>query len=159
VAVIARRAQRRATRSKLRRVRARRAAGVLVTIILAVAVQPAVKTDRWWMVPHIVAALHITPEQTEAIERSYERNVPEGCRVSLEVVRVTQQIDEAIANGVYDDSVLRLTEQLANARFRQNSLRRRMLTEAVGALQQQQHAQLSRLIADDTINGVNGPKH
>ena len=85
--------------SSVARRRQRRRVTLFAAAILIVAAQPHIETVRWWRSARTASALQLTPEEQNAIDRLYERALPEHCRASAEVTSVTKRHRRALARG------------------------------------------------------------
>ena len=122
------------------------ARGFVLAVVVA-GTQVHLASARWWWSPTVVSALGITPEQSVAIERLSEDNLPARVHAGEEVIDLTARVGTLIRSDVYDDELLRLTEQLLKAYSVQWELHRQMLAPTTRALSPQQREKLTRLIA------------
>jgi hypothetical protein len=118
-----------------------------VAAVLLILGQEHLVPVRWWRSSQVVAELGLTARQSDALDRAYQQLIPAGETASLNVMRLTELIAEAIRDGKYDDELLRASAALVRARDEECELRRQLFARGVAALQPGQQRRLSRLLA------------
>ena len=123
----------------------------VVVLLIFASTQVRLQSVRWWWSPTVVAVLGITPEQSAAIERSYENSLPAQRHASEEVIDTTGRIVDLIRAQVYDEQLLHMTEKLVNAYSSQDEVQQKMREGAAHALTREQRQKLIRLIAQKLV--------
>ena len=131
--------------SRQRRVRC------IIVALLLVAGEARLAPVRWWRSSQVTEALGLTPDQSDQIDDVYQQFVPAGEEASVDVMRLTEEIVEALRAGNFDDDLLRATAALVRARDEQCALRRQVFARAAAALQPRQRFALARLLAQRRV--------
>jgi hypothetical protein len=122
-------------------------ARVAMVAVLLVCGEAHLAPVRWWRSSQVASELVLTATQSDALDLVYQQLIPAGQTVSLDVMRLTERIADAIRDRNYDDELLRATGALVRARDEQCELRRQVYARAVAVLQPSQQRHLSRLVA------------
>ncbi len=101
---------------------------------------------RWWRSAEVLSALAITTDQSLAVEQLYEARLPSMRSVSENVMHVTTTMASRLRDGVYDDELLKLTENLITLRRDQCEQRRQLLRLSAALLTPEQREKLTTLI-------------
>ena len=130
-----------------RRRRTERLRRVVAAAIVAGAIgRPArLVSVRWWRAADVVAAVHLTASQVEAIDRRYQERLS-GRRHCVErLVAASNQVDQFMRDGVYDDLALRQTQAVAHAAADERALIRLVNDDIVTMLSPEQRRRLAAM--------------
>jgi hypothetical protein len=96
--------------------------------------QPA----RWWRSQDARVQLHLTRAECDEIDRAYQRSLPAQCAASLEATRALAAISQQLDDGFQEETLLALTERLASAQTREQTVQHD-LSRAAHALCARRH--------------------
>lgn len=101
---------------------------MLLLALLAQAQTPAQQPFRWWLSPTVKTEIHLTDDQSKAIERIVESTLAERRALRQHLDALQAELDKAIADAALDDAGAReLIGRVEEARARRNIARTMML--------------------------------
>jgi Spy/CpxP family protein refolding chaperone len=104
--------------------------------------------SRWWLEAAVQQELGLVPVQVKALERCFERGLPERVALRRELDRLDSQLQQLLERGDAADPVVeRLSARVETVRARRNVRRTLMLLEMYRILTPAQRLALSRLRA------------
>ncbi len=103
---------------------------------------------RWWLDTEVQRDLGLTQAQVKALQRTFERGLPERIELRRELDRRDAQLQQLLERGDAEDAVVeRASVRVEDARARRNVRRTLMLLEMYRILTPAQRVGLSRLRA------------
>ena len=121
----------------------------LILAVLVVCAQARLEPVRWWWSPRDATLVGLTPQQAMAVERLYQEDLPARNRASQEVTYLEEELKYSRQWDASDDELIRLTEELANARLVDCELRLQMLQRMSELLSARQREQLTGLVSQN----------
>ena len=106
--------------------------------------------SRWWLTPVVQQELGLTKAQVQALQRTFERGLPERAALRRDLDRLDAQLQRLIQRGVEDDGLVeRFIVRVEELRARRNVRRTLILLEMYRILTPAQRLALTRLRALD----------
>jgi len=105
--------------------------------------------SRWWLNPVVQQELGLTKTQVQALQRTFERGLPERVALRRDLDRLDAQLQRLIERGEDDGLVERFSARVEEVRARRNVRRTLILLEMYRILTPAQRLAFSRLRAPD----------
>ena len=106
--------------------------------------------SRWWLTPAVQQELGLTKVQVQALQRTFERGLPERVALRRELDRLDGQLQRLLERGEEDDGLVeRLSAHVEEVRARRNVRRTLILLEMYRILTPAQRLAFSRMRAPD----------
>jgi Spy/CpxP family protein refolding chaperone len=106
--------------------------------------------SRWWLNPEVQQELGLTKVQVQALQRTFERGLPERLALRRALDRLDGQLQRLLERGEEDDGLVeRLSAHVEEVRARRNVRRTLILLEMYRILTPAQRLAFSRLRAPD----------
>jgi Spy/CpxP family protein refolding chaperone len=105
--------------------------------------------SRWWLNPVVQQELGLTKTQVQALQRTFERGLPERVALRRDLDRLDAQLQRLIERGEDDGLVERFSARVEEVRARRNVRRTLILLEMYRILTPAQRLAFSRMRAPD----------
>ena len=105
--------------------------------------------SRWWLNPVVQQELGLTKTQVQALQRTFERGLPERVALRRDLDRLDAQLQWLIERGEDDGLVERFSARVEEVRARRNVRRTLILLEMYRILTPAQRLAFSRMRAPD----------
>jgi Spy/CpxP family protein refolding chaperone len=119
---------------------------VLATVCLVVATPATIDSARWWRSPRVAGELQLTAQQTEALDRIYERMSAQAARCASLSARARDHADRLLVADAPQEALDTAAIALADAESDQRRARTYGLYEMFRTLSPEQRAKLARLV-------------
>jgi Spy/CpxP family protein refolding chaperone len=101
---------------------------------------------RWWLDPGVQRELALTEGQVQALQRTFERDLPARRALRRELNRLDSKLQQLLERAVDDDNVIeRFSARVEQVRAKRNVRRTLILLEMYKVLTPAQRVALSRL--------------
>jgi hypothetical protein len=125
---------------------------VLILAALTVMLEARVESTRWWWSPTVIAALGLSPAQSSALDRAYERSIPVRQRLAERIVALTDRVEQLNDRDAADEELMPVTEQLAHAQCERGALRSSLIDSVDAILSPAQRTIFRRLLARKLVS-------
>ena len=106
--------------------------------------------SRWWLNPVVQQELGLTKTQVQALQRTFERGLPERLALRRALDRLDGQLQRLLERGEEDDGLVeRFSARVEEVRARRNVRRTLILLEMYRILTPAQRLAFSRMRAPD----------
>jgi len=105
--------------------------------------------SRWWLNPVVQQELGLTKTQVQALQRTFERGLPERVALRRDLDRLDAQLQRLIERGEDDGLVERFSARVEEVRARRNVRRTLILLEMYRILTPAQRLAFSRMRAPE----------